>query len=157
MNAGAVDFEAKTDMNSPGSVQHFLEQLIVKIKNAVHAEILAPVQPAMTVGSAAWPGNGIKGSAQSLKKRLIVIGASTGGTEAIASVINALPPDMSGIIIVQHIPPVFSRMFSDLERIAAYASVISTCCWACFQWYIIPSQRPPKGLSGSNGKRFLWR
>ncbi|CAH1190609.1 Protein-glutamate methylesterase/protein-glutamine glutaminase [Paenibacillus auburnensis] len=123
MNAGAVDFEAKPDMNSPGSVQHFLEQLIVKIKNAAQAKIIAPVQPAMTAGSAVWPGNGIKGSALSLKERLIVIGASTGGTEAIASVINALPPDMPGIIIVQHIPPVFSRMFSERLNLSSALSV----------------------------------
>ncbi|QSF46967.1 protein-glutamate methylesterase/protein-glutamine glutaminase [Paenibacillus tianjinensis] len=123
MNAGAVDFEAKPDMNSPGSVQHFLEQLIVKIKNAAHAKILAPVQPAMTIGTSAWPVNGTKGSALTLKERLIVIGASTGGTEAIASVINALPPDMPGIIVVQHIPPVFSRMFSERLNLSSALTV----------------------------------
>lgn len=40
-------------------------------------------------------------------------GASTGGTEAISRIISQLPAGMPGIVIVQHIPPVFSRMFAD--------------------------------------------
>src|SRR5690606_25034608 len=46
------------------------------------------------------------------KTKVIAIGASTGGTEAIASLLQSLPPDMPGIVIVQHIPPVFSKMFA---------------------------------------------
>ena len=44
---------------------------------------------------------------------LIAIGASTGGTEAIRQILKELPKDMPGIVIVQHIPPVFSKMFAD--------------------------------------------
>jgi len=44
---------------------------------------------------------------------LIAIGASTGGTEAISAVITALKPPLPGIVIVQHIPPMFSRLFSE--------------------------------------------
>jgi two-component system chemotaxis response regulator CheB len=43
---------------------------------------------------------------------VIAIGASTGGTEAIAAVLPQLPPGMPGIVIVQHIPPGFSRAFA---------------------------------------------
>ncbi|MDG0813668.1 CheB methylesterase domain-containing protein [Cohnella rhizosphaerae] len=44
---------------------------------------------------------------------LIAIGASTGGTEAIYYLLQMLPPNVPGIVIVQHIPPVFSRMFAE--------------------------------------------
>ena len=44
---------------------------------------------------------------------LIAIGASTGGTEALYHVLKDLPPNMPGIVVVQHIPPVFSKMFAD--------------------------------------------
>ena len=44
---------------------------------------------------------------------IIAIGASTGGTEAIYHLLKELPPTMPGMVIVQHIPPVFSRMFAE--------------------------------------------
>jgi two-component system chemotaxis response regulator CheB len=44
---------------------------------------------------------------------VIAIGASTGGTEAIREVLTGLPPNMPGILIVQHIPPVFSAAFAN--------------------------------------------
>ncbi|NLZ83188.1 MAG: chemotaxis protein CheB [Clostridiales bacterium] len=44
---------------------------------------------------------------------IIAIGASTGGTEAIYKVLKKLPPEVPGIVIVQHIPPKFSRMFAE--------------------------------------------
>lgn len=46
-------------------------------------------------------------------KNIIAIGASTGGTEAIFNIIKELPSIIPGIVIVQHIPPMFSRMFAD--------------------------------------------
>ncbi len=46
-------------------------------------------------------------------KPIIAIGASTGGTEAIYSILKELPDTIPGIVIVQHIPPVFSKMFAD--------------------------------------------
>ncbi|MBE6092695.1 MAG: chemotaxis response regulator protein-glutamate methylesterase [Selenomonas ruminantium] len=44
---------------------------------------------------------------------LIAIGASTGGTEALSAVITRLKPPLPGIVIVQHIPPMFSRLFAE--------------------------------------------
>ncbi|SHK26036.1 two-component system, chemotaxis family, response regulator CheB [Selenomonas ruminantium] len=44
---------------------------------------------------------------------LIAIGASTGGTEALSAIITRLEPPLPGIVIVQHIPPMFSRLFSE--------------------------------------------
>jgi two-component system chemotaxis response regulator CheB len=45
--------------------------------------------------------------------KIIAIGASTGGTQAITALISSLPESMPGIVIVQHMPPVFTRSFAD--------------------------------------------
>jgi len=45
--------------------------------------------------------------------KLIAIGASTGGTEALADVLTPLPADMPGIVVVQHMPPVFTKSFAE--------------------------------------------
>jgi two-component system chemotaxis response regulator CheB len=59
-------------------------------------------------------------SAASVGAVLIAIGASTGGTEAIAAVLTRLPKDSPPILIAQHIPPVFSRAFANrLNEICA--------------------------------------
>ena len=46
-------------------------------------------------------------------EKIIAIGASTGGTEAIKQILEKLPPDTPGTLITQHIPPVFSKSFAD--------------------------------------------
>ena len=46
-------------------------------------------------------------------EKVVVIGASTGGTEALKSVLEALPADTPGIVIVQHMPELFTRAFAD--------------------------------------------
>jgi two-component system chemotaxis response regulator CheB len=54
-------------------------------------------------------------------RRLIVLGASTGGTEALREVLTALPADLPPIAIVQHIPPHFSKAFADrLNQLCAF-------------------------------------
>jgi two-component system chemotaxis response regulator CheB len=46
-------------------------------------------------------------------EKVVVIGASTGGTEALRSLLEVLPPDAPGIVIVQHMPEVFTRAFAN--------------------------------------------
>ncbi|NLJ90102.1 MAG: chemotaxis protein CheB, partial [Clostridiales bacterium] len=54
---------------------------------------------------------------------IIAIGASTGGTEAIHKILKDIPPTMPGIVIVQHIPPVFSNMFAQRLNMSTQLSV----------------------------------
>ncbi len=50
--------------------------------------------------------------------KVIVIGASTGGTEAVLTLIKGLPPDTPGVVVVQHMPAVFTAMYAErLERV----------------------------------------
>ena len=105
MEAGAVDFVAKPDMASNKNVEAFCQELIQKIKAASVVKA-APPKPEKASARLAVRMSHDTGT-------LIAIGASTGGTEAIYSILSALPPTVPGIVIVQHIPPVFSKMFAE--------------------------------------------
>ncbi|MDX9871223.1 MAG: chemotaxis response regulator protein-glutamate methylesterase [Clostridia bacterium] len=104
LEAGAVDFVVKPGTHAPQDMDRFIQDLTQKIKAASRAK--APLfKPERAPGGKA--GNSGRGS------DLIAIGASTGGTEAIYSILHALTPEVPGIVIVQHIPPLFSRMFAE--------------------------------------------
>lgn len=112
MSAGAVDFVAKPNPASGRTKDIFIHELIAKIKIAATARIPLSRSNHASIEKtvSASPVTG---------KKIIAIGASTGGTEAIFSVITHLPPTLPGIVIVQHIPPVFSKMFA--ERLNQFA------------------------------------
>jgi len=109
LQAGAVDFVCKPDSNNSSnsrSVNTFINELIIKIKIASTAKVgdkkneYVHKQAITSVGNVS-------------KIKMIAIGASTGGTEAIGNIIKSLPSDMPGIVIVQHMPPVFTRMYAE--------------------------------------------
>lgn len=106
MNAGAVDFVAKPDMNSGRTSALFLSELIEKVKIAYNAQIPKPKAVTEPARHTAQP-------TATATKRIIAMGASTGGTEALFNVLSGLPANLPGIVIVQHIPPVFSQMFAE--------------------------------------------
>jgi two-component system chemotaxis response regulator CheB len=81
-----------------------------KIRAAARARLQSARRPAADAAAA--------GQAPLLRspllstEKLIIIGASTGGTEAIREVLQPLPPDCPGIMIAQHMPPGFTRSFA---------------------------------------------
>lgn len=105
MNAGAVDFVTKPDVGSVNSVKDFINEMVTKIKIASNAKVLEKKKYAYSEKIEVTP--------KTYKGRVIAIGASTGGTEAIFSILKSLPQNIPGIVIVQHIPPKFSRMFAE--------------------------------------------
>lgn len=103
LNAGAVDFVAKPDMKAGKSFDNYINEIIIKIKIA------------STANMSQWKSDSkqVTGHFKSdLTNKVIAIGASTGGTEAILAVLKALPKDIPGIVIVQHMPPVFTRLYA---------------------------------------------
>ena len=108
MNAGAVDFVPKPDMRVMQSVESFVIELLMKVKIASMAKV------------AHWKKQNFE-KLEMMDSRLestyankvIAIGSSTGGTEALAQILKRLPTNIPGIVIVQHIPPVFSAMFAE--------------------------------------------
>lgn len=104
LDAGAVDFVEKPDVRSTKNIEEFIDDLILKIKISVNAKINMPKSKA---------NNKIVVNNQISLDKIIAIGASTGGTEAIYNLIKNFPANVPGILIVQHIPPVFSKMFAE--------------------------------------------
>ena len=113
LEAGAVDVLAKP--TSAWSLGELREQLAHHVKGAARARLAATAITAPSVSGPTRPGV----TARCDARQLILIGASTGGTEAIKCVLTALPAGLPGICIVQHIPPVFSKAFADR---------LNTCC-----------------------------
>jgi two-component system chemotaxis response regulator CheB len=105
MKAGAVDFVVKPSRQSQQSTDNFKEDLINKIKAASMVKGRASKTQSQS--------EDLSGCISCKETKIIGIGASTGGTEAIYTIVKSLPPTSPGIVIVQHIPPIFSKMFAD--------------------------------------------
>jgi two-component system chemotaxis response regulator CheB len=117
MELGAVDVLAKP--NSAWNLGALRDQLALRVKGAARARLrsftdtaarTAGHHPVVTAGSTSFS-----------PRQLVVMGASTGGTEALKNVLTRLPDGLPGICIVQHIPPVFSKTFAErLDECCAF-------------------------------------
>lgn len=113
LDAGAVDFVRKPEaQDDPDAFVHTLAQKILiasvaKVRSSPsvvspHPKSPLPPLPAVPLGSSS-----------SFDRVLIGLGASTGGTEATLEVMKRLPADIPGMVIVQHMPPGFTKMYAD--------------------------------------------
>lgn len=66
-----------------------------------------------TTGTGTAGATGATGTFRNYGDRIIAIGASTGGTEAIFSVVSRFEPDIPGVVVVQHMPAGFTAMYAD--------------------------------------------
>jgi two-component system chemotaxis response regulator CheB len=119
---GAVDYLPKPKIDVAATLGDYAEELRAKIKAAAKARVRQYSGPATS--AAGIPGVAPKYSADAVlpkvpaprqfrtTDRIIAIGASTGGTEAIKDVLIGLPADTPGIVIAQHIPKAFSTPFA---------------------------------------------
>lgn len=108
LQAGAVEFVAKPQVRDQKQLDYFLRnELPVKIKIASTAS-LANIKK--TVADSSKPATD---SCTTDSEKVIAIGASTGGTEAIAAVISEFGPDIPGTVIVQHMPKGFTEMYAN--------------------------------------------
>lgn len=104
LEVGAVDFISKPQRITEQAIGDFFDDLCAKIKVAAKAKV---------------KGSSFRGKAAisqidvAAVDKLVAIGASTGGTEAIYTILKSLPRQFPGIVIVQHIPVVFSGMFAE--------------------------------------------
>jgi two-component system chemotaxis response regulator CheB len=115
LRIGAVDVLAKP--GGPYSVGELRLTLAAKIRAAAVARLRQPAPAAPPPPQAGVHAPAARAFSSGA---VIAIGASTGGTEAIERVLTCLPAAMPGIVITQHIPPVFSRAFADrLNQICA--------------------------------------
>lgn len=105
LRLGAFDVLAKP--GGPFSFGDLGPQLIERIKATRGARLRR------STGTVAEPPARRISPKSSTARDIILLGASTGGTEALRTILARLPADLPGIAIVQHIPPVFSRTFAD--------------------------------------------
>ncbi len=109
LEAGAIDYVTKPTSNIEGGLQKLIHELAIKIKMASTANL-----------------NYLKKDIEEVKEivskrevltettdKIIAIGASTGGTIATRVLLEGLPPTSPGIVIVQHMPPVYSKIYAE--------------------------------------------
>ena len=109
MELGAVDFVTKPKMSIASGMHEYSEMIADKIRVASRARLVARKSLAPVAESGGLPS--VRNPLISSEK-LIIIGASTGGTEAIKSFLMQMPSDCPGILIAQHMPAGFTQSFA---------------------------------------------
>jgi len=110
LELGAVDFVAKPKLDIAKGMQDYAREITDKIRAAAAAKVrarapgAAPEQPARPLAAL--------GPRVATTEKLIIIGASTGGTEAIKDVLVQFPHDAPGVLVTQHMPEGFTRTFA---------------------------------------------
>ncbi len=112
---GAVDFVSKPKMDIARGMEEYALEITDKIRAAAQARVRKTSASSSVVqerlsADAILPS--VAGRFSSTEK-LIIIGASTGGTEAIKEVLMKLPADVPGILVTQHMPEAFTKSFAD--------------------------------------------
>lgn len=109
LELGAVDFVTKPKISIKNGMMEYAELISDKIRAAAKARVTArKIQPDGAAILLPSMGNPLLSS-----EKLIMIGASTGGTEAIKEFLTQMPPDCPGILITQHMPEGFTRSFAN--------------------------------------------
>jgi two-component system chemotaxis response regulator CheB len=137
LELGAVDFVTKPKVGIRDGMLEYAEKLADKVRAAARARVrpaarahapaaaVAVAAGASAAAHAAHPA-GVHGThahapvhaAPMLNnplvstEKLVIVGASTGGTEAIREVLQPLPPDAPAVLIAQHMPPGFTKSFA---------------------------------------------
>lgn len=115
LELGAVDFVAKPRIGVANGLQQLATEIVEKIRIAAKAHVHRVVR-APTAGAVVTSAKPTTSSANLLGRvsteKLIAIGASTGGTEAIKEVLIHMPADAPAIVITQHMPSGFTTSFA---------------------------------------------
>ncbi|WP_321844094.1 protein-glutamate methylesterase/protein-glutamine glutaminase [Paraburkholderia bannensis] len=131
LELGAVDFVTKPKVGIRDGMLDYAEKLADKVRAASRARVrpAAPVRAAAPAATGTAPqasahaSHGAHAHAPVAAapminnpllstEKLIIVGASTGGTEAIREVLQPLPPDAPAVLIAQHMPPGFTKSFA---------------------------------------------
>jgi two-component system, chemotaxis family, protein-glutamate methylesterase/glutaminase len=111
LELGAIDFVTKPKIDMQTGTVALGDELCAKVKAAGKAR-LQPRRPVAAVTARPPPARGGEALIKSTHK-VLAIGASTGGTEALRAVLTALPSDAPGVVVVQHMPEKFTRSFAE--------------------------------------------
>ena len=117
LELGAIDYVSKPTIDIGDGVESLASEIVAKIKMAAKARPRRPKEvEAATLPAAARA----RGALARSTELVLALGASTGGTEALREILCAMPADAPGIVIVQHMPEHFTRLFAErLDTICA--------------------------------------
>ncbi len=125
LELGAIDFVTKPRLGIREGLLAYTDLIAGKIRVAATARL--PVKRVAAVAGPALTETPLLSSPLLSTEKLIIVGASTGGTEAIRELLQPLPPDSPGIMIAQHMPAGFTHSFAQrlhgLCRIAVSEAV----------------------------------
>jgi len=111
LDEGAVEVVAKPKLG----IKDFLQDSATLLSDAVRAAAQARMRPRGVPERQAPVGEAVSAARPALRltsDKVVAIGASTGGTEALRELLMALPPDAPGLVIVQHMPELFTAAFA---------------------------------------------
>jgi two-component system, chemotaxis family, protein-glutamate methylesterase/glutaminase len=120
LQKGAVDIITKPKLGAKEFFEESRVRICEVVKSAAHARVknrkppaasTAAVRPKLTADAVL-----VKPRSQAMiatTEKVVVVGASTGGTEALSQFLQAFPLDASGIVVVQHMPEVFTARFAE--------------------------------------------
>lgn len=113
LELGAIDFVAKPKLDVVRGLEALGAELVAKLKVAARARVRPHVAAPAPAASPTRPRAGLIDATH----KVIAIGASTGGCEALKVVIGGLPASAPGVVVVQHMPPMFTRALAEtLDR-----------------------------------------
>jgi two-component system, chemotaxis family, protein-glutamate methylesterase/glutaminase len=112
LELGAAEIIAKSEIRN---TKEHLEESRIRITDAIKAAYMVPVKRRAITPATNAPRIEKKSppSIYRTTDKVIAIGASTGGTEAIRHILKGIRPDLPGILITQHMPPGFTKSFAD--------------------------------------------
>lgn len=112
LELGAVDFVAKPRIGVVDGINDLASQIVDKVRVAAQAHVRRSTAPSASGNASTTPQTRNASIGRVSTEKLICIGASTGGTEAIKEILVRMPADAPGIVITQHMPPGFTTSFA---------------------------------------------
>ena len=112
LEAGAIDVVTKPRLGVKGFLEGSAERIVHVVGAAVHARVARRLPRGAPRRARADAPRPRPVAIRETTHKVVVVGASTGGTEALRQLLEAMPPDAPGIAIVQHMPEVFTAQFA---------------------------------------------
>ena len=117
LELGAIDFISKPKIDIADGINKYSEEIVEKVRIAANANVRGTISSTIVVHKK-YTADAILKSGATRKHfkttdKVIAIGASTGGTEAIKKILSSLPPYCPGIVIAQHMPETFTKSFAE--------------------------------------------
>ncbi len=117
LELGAVDFVTKPKIDIRNGLQEYAQELAEKIRGAAKARLRQPVARNAAHGTVEQKNSAdvvlaAEHRTFATTEKIILLGASTGGTEALKAFLVDMPPDCPGILITQHMPETFTKTFA---------------------------------------------